>query len=109
MVLTRQGKRERRRRMLEIIGDRSVEELSDQELKSVQEIAETIGSDTMDESKPLPKINFDCFTYEDYRNLREVGYSVKGIREALGGIGSTTWARWREANEVKEKESYYTS
>jgi|GEM_PF-1938657 len=108
MVLTRQEKRERRRRMLEIIGSRSVEELSDQELKLVQEIAETIGADTMDESKPLPRIEFDHFTYEDYRSLREVGYSVKAIREALGGVGSTTWARWREANKVKERELFHT-
>ncbi|MGM0143741.1 hypothetical protein IGJ94_000268 [Enterococcus sp. AZ153] len=104
MVLTRQEKRERRKRMLEIIGSRSVEELSDQELKLVQEIAETIGADTMDESKPLPKMDFDCFTYEDYRSLREVGYSVKAIREALGGIGNTTWSKWREVNKVKERE-----
>ncbi|EPI23666.1 hypothetical protein D352_01011, partial [Enterococcus faecium LA4B-2] len=54
MNLTRQEKQERRRQILRIIGDRSVEELSDQELKSVQEIAETIGADTMDQSKPLP-------------------------------------------------------
>ena len=53
MNLTRQEKQERRRQMLRIIGDRSVEELSDQELKSVQEIAETIGADTMDQSKYL--------------------------------------------------------
>ncbi|EGP4986512.1 hypothetical protein [Enterococcus faecium] len=105
MNLTRQEKQERRRQMLRIIGDRSVEELSDQELKSVQEIAETIGADTMDQSKPLPKLDLKSFTFEQYSQLREVGYSVNAIRKALG-VGSSVWAKWRKANikEVKQND-----
>lgn len=105
MVLTRQEKRERRKRILGIIGDRSVEELSDQELKLVQEIAETIGADTIDQSKPLPKLDLESFTFEQYSHLREVGYSVKAIRKALGA-GSSVWARWRKENikEVKQND-----
>ncbi|EME8274696.1 hypothetical protein KUC01_002363 [Enterococcus faecium] len=105
MNLTRQEKRERRRQILRIIGDRSVEALSDQELKSVQEIAETIGADTMDQSKPLPKLDLESFTFEHYSQLREVGYSVNAIRKALG-VGSSVWAKWRKANikEVKQND-----
>lgn len=105
MVLTKQEKRERRRQILGIIGDRSVEALSDQELKTVQEIAATIGADTMDRSKPLPKLNFESFTFEKYSHLREVGYSVNAIRKALG-VGSSVWAKWRKenVNEVNQND-----
>ncbi|MEX1447271.1 hypothetical protein [Enterococcus sp. C76] len=105
MNLTRQEKQERRRQILRIIGDRSVEALSDQELKSVQEIAATIGADTMDQSKPLPKLNFESFTFEKYSHLREVGYSVNAIRKALG-VGSSVWAKWRKenVNEVNQND-----
>ncbi|OTN87531.1 hypothetical protein [Enterococcus faecium] len=104
MVFTRQEKRERRRRILEIIGNRSVEELSDQELKSVQAIAETIGADTMDQSKPLPKLDIESFTFEKYSHLREAGYSVNAIRKALGA-GSSVWARWRKENIKEGKQN----
>ena len=102
MVLTRQEKRERRRRILAIIGDRSVEELSDQELKFVQEIAGTIGADTIDESKPLPNMDLEEFTYEEYERLVELGYAKKSIYRALG-ISQGKLYRWLEENQPVSK------
>lgn len=104
MVLTRQEKRERRRRMLEIIGDRSVEELSDQELKLVQEIARTIGADTIEQSKPLPKMELEEFTYEEYIRLRELGYKQNSILQVLG-VSKNKFYKWLNENQcVSERQ-----
>ncbi|MGA5590060.1 hypothetical protein ACPCF3_01490 [Enterococcus mundtii] len=108
MNLTRQEKCSYRKRMMQILRGRPIDELTSEELHEVQAIRKLIDSDTMDESHPLPKLDFDSFTYEAYLNLREAGYTVKAIREALG-VGSTVWARWRKANEVKERELCHMS
>lgn len=105
MNLTKQEKRICRQIMLQIIGDRDMDELSQQESRMVRKISKLIGADTMDRSKPLPKLNFESFTFEKYRHLREVGYSVNAIRKALG-VGSSVWAKWRKenVNEVNQND-----
>jgi len=106
MSLSKQEKRLYRKKMMQIMRGRSVEDLTDEELKKVQVIRGFIDYDTMDDSHPLQKMNFETFTYEDYKRLRKTGYTVKAIKEALG-VGGSVWAKWREQNiPVGEKNQY---
>ena len=100
-MLTKQQKTLYRRKMIFIIGDRSVEEIPKNELKQVQRIGKLIGSPIMDHSKPLEPIDFYTFTYEDYMSLIDEGYSVKAIVNALG-ISKYRWMQWRLENVPKE-------
>lgn len=83
-MLTKQQKAIYRRKLIFIIGDRSVEDIPKNELQQVQQIGKLIGSPIMDHSKPLEPIDFYTFTYEEYMNLIDDGYSVKAIVNALG-------------------------
>ncbi|MDB1690068.1 hypothetical protein [Enterococcus casseliflavus] len=102
-MLTKQQKTLYRRKMIFIIGDRSVEDIPKNELKQVQRIGKLIGSPIMDHSKPLEPIDFYTFTYEDYMSLTDEGYSVKAIVNALG-ISKYRWMQWRLENAPKEEE-----
>ncbi len=102
-MLTKQQKTLYRRKMIFIIGDRSVEEIPKNELQQVQQIGKLIGSPIMDHSKPLEPIDFYTFTYEDYMSLIDEGYSVKAIVNALG-ISKYRWMQWRLENAPKEEE-----
>lgn len=106
MNQTRQEKRLYRKKMMQIMRGRSVEDLTAEELKEVQLIRSFIDSDTMDESRPLKKMDFETFTYEDYKRLRKTGYTVKAIKEALG-VGGSVWAKWREQNIPDEEKNQY--
>lgn len=102
-MLTKQQKTLYRRRMIFIIGDRSVEDIPKTELQQVQRIGKLIGSPIMDHSKPLEPIDFYTFTYEDYLRLNNEGYSVNAIMGALG-ISKYRWMQWRLENTPKEEE-----
>ncbi|MEB6179717.1 hypothetical protein MXF01_03240 [Enterococcus casseliflavus] len=102
-MLTKQQKTLYRRKMIFIIGDRSVEDIPKNELQQVQRIGKLIGSPIMDHSKPLEPIDFYTFTYEDYMSLIDEGYSVKAIVNALG-ISKYRWMQWRLENAPKEEE-----
>lgn len=103
-MLTKQQKASYRRKMIFIIGDRSVEDLPKSDLRRVQKIGRLIGSPIMDHSKPLEPIDFYTFTYEDYMNLIGAGYSVKAIVNALG-ISKYRWMNWRLENTPAEEEA----
>lgn len=100
-MLNKQQKLFYRRRMIFIIGDRSVEEIPKNELQQVQQIGKLIGSPIMDHSRPLEPIDLYTFTYEDYMDLIDEGYSVKAIINALG-ISKYRWMKWRLENVPKE-------
>ncbi len=102
-MLTKQQKTLYRRKMIFIIGDRSVEDIPKKELQQVQRIGKLIGSPIMDHSKPLEPIDFYTFTYEDYMLLIDEGYSVKAIVNALG-ISKYRWMNWRLENTPKEEK-----
>lgn len=103
-MLTKQQKVIYRRKLIFIIGDRSVEDIPKNELQQVQQIGKLIGSPIMDYSKPLEPIDFYTFTYEDYMNLIDAGYSVKAIVNALG-ISKYRWMNWRLENTPVEEET----
>lgn len=100
-MLTKRQKKLYRRSMIFLIGDREVDELPKSELRKVQKIGRLIGSDKMDHSKPLPKLNIDVFTWEDYEMLTGDGYTVKSIIEALG-VSKYQWMRWRHEHMPEE-------
>lgn len=102
-MLNKQQKLFYRRRMIFIIGDRSVEEIPKNELQQVQQIGKLIGSPIMDHSRPLEPIDLYTFTYEDYMDLIDEGYSVKAIINALG-ISKYRWMKWRLENVPKEEK-----
>nr|WP_216682573.1 hypothetical protein [Enterococcus innesii] len=101
-MLTKQQKASYRRKMIFIIGDRSVEDIPKNELQQIQKIGKLIGSPIMDHSRPLAPIGFDTFTYADYERLIEEGYSVKAIVNALG-ISKHRWRSWRLKNTPDEE------
>ncbi|MBO1097313.1 hypothetical protein FQS90_12365 [Enterococcus casseliflavus] len=103
-MLTKQQKASYRRKMIFIIGDRSVEDLPKSDLRRVQKIGRLIGSPIMDHSKPLEPIDFYSFTYYDYMSLIDEGYSVKAIVNALG-ISKYRWMNWRLENAPAEEEA----
>lgn len=102
-MLNKQQKLFYRRRMIFIIGDRSVEDIPKNELQQVQQIGKLIGSPIMDHSRPLEPIDLYTFTYEDYMDLIDEGYSVKAIINALG-ISKYRWMKWRLENVPKEEK-----
>ncbi|MGX7701071.1 hypothetical protein [Enterococcus mundtii] len=102
MNLTRQEKRLYRKKMMQILRGRPIDELTDEEFKEVQTIRKFIDFTTMDDSHPLEKMDFENFTYEKYKKLIGEGYTVKTICKALG-VGSSVWAKWRIQN-IPEKE-----
>lgn len=106
MNLTRQEKHLYRKKMLQIMRGRSLEELTDEELAEVQAIGRYIGCATMDESKPLQKMAIETFTYEDYCRLLELEYSVKAIKKALG-VSNIVFSHWREQNIPKQERVRY--
>ena len=83
-MLNKQQKSFYRRRMIFIIGNRSVEDIPKNELQQVQRMGKLIGSPIMDHSRPLAPIDIYTFTFEDYMDLIDEGYSVKAIINALG-------------------------
>lgn len=103
MKLTREEKRNYRLEMMKIIGNRSINDLSQQELTEVQQINNLIENHQGNVLPPLPKKNIQEFTYEEYRLLRRRGYQVKEIRWSLNA-GSSVWKKWREAH-LPEKKS----
>lgn len=107
-MLTKQQKSFYRRRMIFIIGDRSVEEITKNELQQVQQIGKLIGSPIIDHSRPLEPIDLYTFTYEDYMGLIDEGYSVKAIINALV-ISKYRWMNWRLENVLKEEKLNVTS
>lgn len=102
-MLNKQQKSFYRRRMIFIIGDRSVEDIPKNELQQVQRIGKLIGSPIMDHSRLLEPIDIYTFTFEDYMDLIDEGYSVKAIINALG-ISKYRWMKWRLENVPKEEK-----
>lgn len=93
--------------MLKIIGDRSINDLSEEELSKVQAIMKTIDSDALNRFPPLEKIDLETFTCEAYERLRGKGYSIQAIRKALEMNGFVL-DKWRDQAflEKGEKEVF---
>ncbi|EPI31387.1 hypothetical protein [Enterococcus faecalis] len=89
-----QEKQQIRREMYEIIANRSILDLSPEELQEVQKLAKRISSEYIFDSKPLPKMTLETLTVKRYQELREIGYRVMDIRRALN-ISETKLRKWR--------------
>ncbi|HAP3847995.1 hypothetical protein ACE40A_13235 [Enterococcus faecalis] len=93
-MLAKQEKKFIRQKMYAIIGNRLVTELSPEELKEVQKLAQLIGSNYIFDSKPLPKMTLETLTAKKYQELREIGYRMLDIRRALN-ISDAKFREWR--------------
>lgn len=93
-MLSKQEKKQIRQKMYAIIGNRLVTELSPEELKEVQKLAQLIGSNYIFDSKPLPKMTLETLTAKRYQELREIGYRMLDIRRALN-ISDAKFREWR--------------
>lgn len=71
-----------------------------QAVQKVQKLSEVIGSDSIADSKPLPKLDFDKLTRKNYLYMLQNGYLVRDIRKALG-VGTARFGEWVRANRVR--------
>ena len=92
-MLTRQEKRSYRQQMLQLVGMRTIDKLPAEELQEVQRLGQLIGASKMDQSKPLPKLDLETFTWMLYLELLEQEYSVQAIQDALG-VSKGCWRKW---------------
>lgn len=93
-MLSKQEKQQIRKEMYGIIANRSILDLSSEELQEVQKLAKRISSEYIFDSKPLPKMTLETLTVKRYQELREIGYRVMDIRRALN-ISETKLRKWR--------------
>lgn len=102
-MLSKEEKAFCRKKILSIIGDHSVSDLTDDELKQVQKLSELLSSTVVEDSNPLPTIDFETFTWEEYLRLKEKGYKVSTIKKSLG-IGNGKWLDWRKQNQKIQQD-----
>lgn len=62
-------------------------------VKKVQVLSEAISSDLLNDSKPLPKLDPERMTRNNYLYLIQLGYLRKDIQKAMG-IGKTLFNRF---------------
>uniref|UniRef100_UPI00115E3ADE hypothetical protein n=1 Tax=Enterococcus faecalis TaxID=1351 RepID=UPI00115E3ADE len=71
-------------------------------VREVQRLSTLLNSDRIGDKRPLPRLDPDKLTKEEYQRLLDLGYQVKDIKKALG-LGTTTFQNWRMANEIENK------
>lgn len=69
-------------------------------VEEVQRLSKQLNSDLISDKRPLPKLEPDKLTKEEYQRLLGLGYQVKDIKKALG-LGTTTFQNWRKANGIE--------
>jgi len=93
-MLCKQEKKAIRKEMYQLIGNRSILDLDQEELQEVQKLGKLIGSNYIFDSKPLPKMTLENLTVKRYQELRSIGYRVLDIRCALN-ISDAKLRAWR--------------
>lgn len=97
MNVTKEEKIKARKQLTVLMAGRSVNDLTEEELKTVQSISKKISSDLMGTSRPLPKMELSELTYEKYKHLIDLGYLSKDIQKALG-VSSGRFLNWKYQN-----------
>lgn len=97
MNVTKEEKIRARKQLTVLMAGRSVNDLTEEELKTVQSISKKISSDLMGTSRPLPKMELSELTYEKYKHLIDLGYLSKDIQKAAG-VSSGRFLNWKYQN-----------
>ena len=69
-------------------------------VEEVQRLSKRLNSNLINDKRPLPKLEPDNLTKEEYQHLLDLGYQVNDIKKALG-LGTTTFQNWRKANGIE--------
>lgn len=96
----RETKRAIRHRILFLTGDDESWMNNSEIVEEVQRLSKQLNSNLINDKRPLPKIDPDKLTKEEYQRLLDLGYQVNDIKKALG-LGTTTFQNWRKANGIE--------
>lgn len=91
-----------RHKILSLTGDDDTWMNNPEIVREVQRLSTLLNSDRIGDKRPLPRLDPDKLTKEEYQCLLDLGYQVKDIKKALG-LGTTTFQNWRMANEIENK------
>lgn len=91
-----------RHKILSLTGDDDTWMNNPEIVREVQRLSTLLNSDRIGDKRPLPRLDPDKLTKEEYQRLLDLGYQVKDIKKALG-LGTTTFQNWRMANEIENK------
>lgn len=91
-----------RHKILFLTGDDDTWVNNPEIVREVQRLSTLLNSDRIGDKRPLPRLDPDKLTKEEYQRLLDLGYQVKDIKKALG-LGTTTFQNWRMANEIENK------
>ncbi|EGO9013125.1 hypothetical protein D2A61_08570 [Enterococcus faecalis] len=89
-----------RHKILSLTGDDDTWMNNPEIVREVQRLSTLLNSDRIGDKRPLPRLDPDKLTKEEYQRLLDLGYQVKDIKKALG-LGTTTFQNWRMANEIE--------
>ncbi|BDQ61542.1 hypothetical protein EfsSVR2332_16200 [Enterococcus faecalis] len=89
-------------KILSLTGDDDTWMNNPEIVREVQRLSTLLNSDRIGDKRPLPRLDPDKLTKEEYQRLLDLGYQVKDIKKALG-LGTTTFQNWRMANEIENK------
>lgn len=101
MALTKEQKKYTRKLMATIMSDDNWME-NPEAVEHVQALSQSIGSDLLHDSKPLPRLDPERMTRNNYLYLVQLGYLRKDIKRALG-LGSTLWDRFIADRNVSSR------
>ncbi|HCT6950718.1 hypothetical protein AACB42_15015, partial [Enterococcus faecium] len=96
----RETKRAIRQRILFLTGDDESWMNNPEIVEEVQRLSKRLNSNLINDKRPLPKLEPDKLTKEEYQHLLDLGYQVNDIKKALG-LGTTTFQNWRKANGIE--------
>ena len=96
----RETKRAIRQRILFLTGDDESWMNNPEIVEEVQRLSKQLNSNLINDKRPLPKLEPDKLTKEEYQHLLDLGYQVNDIKKALG-LGTTTFQNWRKANGIE--------
>lgn len=96
----RETKRALRQRILFLTGDDESWMNNPEIVEEVQRLSKQLNSNLINDKRPLPKLEPDKLTKEEYQHLLDLGYQVNDIKKALG-LGTTTFQNWRKANGIE--------
>ncbi|WP_181429405.1 hypothetical protein [Enterococcus plantarum] len=65
----------------------------------VRALGKLLGSDTIGGSKPLPELDFERLTVDNFLYLRNLEYQVGDIQKA-SGVSKNAFAKWLQENEL---------
>ena len=91
-----------RHKIISLTGDDDTWMNNPEIVREVQRLSTLLNSDRIGDKRPLPRLDPDKLTKEEYQRLLDLGYQVKDIKKALG-LGTTTFQNWRMANEIENK------